>query len=136
VADTIGHLLDAAGARDATAVLVTIGADRPPGAEGFGDVASQARSVREMAPRSAGDLAIVGYTSGTTGPPKGAMISPYGRCAFIGTLSFVSGIWGVILPHLYTAGTVTFLPRNVSKKVRKDQLREQLAREGSPPCLR
>ena len=29
-------------------------------------------------------------------------ISSYGRCAFTGTLSFVSGIWGVILPHLYT----------------------------------
>ena len=33
----------------------------------------------------------------------------YGRCAFTGTLSFVSGIWGVILPHLYVGGTVSFL---------------------------
>jgi len=36
-------------------------------------------------------------------------ISSYGRYAFTGTLSFVSGIWGVLLPHLYTGGTVTFL---------------------------
>jgi acyl-CoA synthetase (AMP-forming)/AMP-acid ligase II len=41
--------------------------------------------------------------------PTTFRISPYGRCAFTGTLSFVSGIWGVIFPHLYTGGTVTFL---------------------------
>ncbi len=107
--------------------LVTIGADRPPGAIGFDDFVSTGRSELEITPRAAGDLAIVGYTSGTTGLPKGAMISQraltecvrlmpslfrissYGRCAFTGTLSFASGIWGVILPHLYTGGTVTFL---------------------------
>ena len=38
-----------------------------------------------------------------------ARISSYGRCAVTGTLSFVSGIWGVLLPHLYTGGTITFL---------------------------
>jgi fatty-acyl-CoA synthase len=36
--------------------------------------------------------------------PSMFRISSYGRCAFTGTLSFVSGIWGVILPHLYTGG--------------------------------
>jgi fatty-acyl-CoA synthase len=36
-------------------------------------------------------------------------ISSYGWCAFTGTLSFLNGIWGVLLPHLYTGGTVTFL---------------------------
>jgi hypothetical protein len=36
-------------------------------------------------------------------------ISSYGWCAFTGTLSFLNGIWGVLLPHLYTGGKVTFL---------------------------
>ncbi|MGD0608904.1 MAG: AMP-binding protein [Streptosporangiaceae bacterium] len=79
---------------------------------GFDDFVSTGRSDLKITPRSDGDLAIVGYTSGTTGLPKGAMISQraltecvrlmpslfrissYGRCAFTGTLSFVSGIFG------------------------------------------
>ncbi|MEO3862333.1 AMP-binding protein [Acrocarpospora sp. B8E8] len=74
------------------------------------------------------DIAIIGYTSGTTGFPKGALAShravvgctklvPYayrlplhGHCAFPGGWSFVSGIWGVIFPHFYTGGTVSFIP--------------------------
>jgi non-ribosomal peptide synthetase component F len=97
-------VVDAAGASDVVPLLVTIGADRPPGARGFEDVVSRPRSVQRIEPRSAGDLAVVGYTSGTTGLPKGAMISqgaltacvrlmpsmfrisPYGRCAFAGVL--------------------------------------------------
>jgi acyl-CoA synthetase (AMP-forming)/AMP-acid ligase II len=108
-------------------LLATIGAARPPGATGFDELLATGRPDLTISDRAPGDLAIVGYTSGTTGVPKGAMISQralteciklmpsmfrissYGRCAFTGTLSFVSGIWGVILPHLYTGGTVTFL---------------------------
>jgi acyl-CoA synthetase (AMP-forming)/AMP-acid ligase II len=124
-------------------LLVTIGADRPPGAIGFHELVTTARSALEITARNGGDLAIVGYTSGTTGLPKGAMISQraltdcvrlmpsmfrissYGRCAFTGTLSFVSGIWGVIFPHLYTGGTVTFLhpytPESWADHIEADQ---------------
>ena len=55
--------------------LITIGDDRPPGGSGFNELLDSARSELVVTPRSAGDLAIVGYTSGTSGLPKGAMIS-------------------------------------------------------------
>ena len=117
----------AAAAADSAPLVVTIGRERPPGAVGMAEFAAGGSSRLEVTPRAPGDLAIVGYTSGTTGAPKGAMISQraltdcvrlmpsvfrissYGRCAFTGTLSFVSGLWGVILPHFYTGGTITFL---------------------------
>jgi acyl-coenzyme A synthetase/AMP-(fatty) acid ligase len=58
--------------------LITIGADRPHGGSGFTECVDSARSEVEVTPRSAGDLTIVGYTSGTTGLLKGAMISQGG----------------------------------------------------------
>lgn len=77
--------------------------------------------------RDADDLTIVGYTSGTTGEPKGVMhtqrslsriiqhmpvhfaLRPRSRTAFTGTLSFVAGIWGVLLPTLYLGGEASFM---------------------------
>jgi fatty-acyl-CoA synthase len=109
------------------AAVVTIGKARAPGARGFDELLAGASSSLPEQTAGPQDLAIIGYTSGTTGFPKGVMgtnrgvvgcvtnipavyrIPMYGRCAFTGTLSFVSGIWGVILPHLYMGGTVNFL---------------------------
>jgi acyl-CoA synthetase (AMP-forming)/AMP-acid ligase II len=88
----------------------------------------EAASARTpLVARAAEDLTIIGYTSGTTGQPKGVMHTqrsmvrilrhmpvhfdarPRSRCAFTGTLSFVAGIWGVLLPHLYLGGEVSFM---------------------------
>jgi acyl-coenzyme A synthetase/AMP-(fatty) acid ligase len=125
--DGRSEVVSAAAAQAELRLLVTIGAERPPGSRDFDELVTSARSAVQITPRADGDLAIVGYASGTTGLPKKAMISQraltdcvrlmpsmsrissYGRCAFTGTLSLVSGIWGVLLPHLYTGGTVTFL---------------------------
>lgn len=70
------------------------------------------------------DIAIIGYTSGTTGFPKGARCShravttctrlvPYvqgmvtnGAGTFIGSFSFVSALWGILYPHLWTGATL------------------------------
>ncbi|MFM8867404.1 MAG: class I adenylate-forming enzyme family protein [Ilumatobacteraceae bacterium] len=107
--------------------IVTIGPNRAAGALDYEELLEKASARPALVDRRPEDLAILGYTSGTTGFPKGAMVTNravvgcikliphayrlpmYGRCAFTGTLSFVSGIWGVILPHLYLGGTVNFL---------------------------
>ncbi len=128
---------------DELAVFATIGSNRAPGATDYEALLGTGRRELVLAERRPEDLAIVGYTSGTTGFPKGAMvsqaaltacvkllptmyrISPYGRCAFTGTLSFVSGIWGVIYPHLYMGGATTFLhpytPESWVEHIAKDR---------------
>jgi acyl-coenzyme A synthetase/AMP-(fatty) acid ligase len=71
--------------------LITIGDDRPPGGSGFNEVVDSARSELVVTARSAGDLAIVGYTSGTTGLPKGAVM---GQRASFGPHAFRTGDLG------------------------------------------
>ena len=93
----------------------------------WSNLRESASSVVPEIDRQPDDLAIVGYTSGTTGAPKGVMhtqrtlvrilrhmpvhfdMRPRSRCAFTGTLSFVAGIWGVVLPHLYLGGELSFM---------------------------
>ena len=75
------------------------------------------------------DAAIIGYTSGTSGHPKGAVVSHrtltlaamlsaynirvprYSRLAFSASLSFCAAIWGQVLPHLYVGGAIRLLGR-------------------------
>lgn len=76
------------------------------------------------APIRPDDIAVIGYTSGTTGFPKGALCShravtncarlvPYvqgmvtgGTGTFTGSFSFVSALWGILYPHLWTGATL------------------------------
>ena len=75
------------------------------------------------------DRAILGYTSGTSGRPKGAVASHrgvalcarlapyyyriprYGRLAYSGSLSFIGSVWGQVFPHLFVGGMVRMLGR-------------------------
>lgn len=141
-------VVDALPGRDELQAILTIesagGPGRPTGGRSYDSLLAEASSALPSPARTTADIAIIGYTSGTTGFPKGAMISQraliaciqaiphvyrlpmYGRCAFTGTLSFISGMWGVILPHLYTGGTLTFLAGTPP-----DELVDRMAADGS-----
>ncbi len=49
--------------------------DAPAGAATFGEFVADAAEDFELRPRALDDLGAIGYTSGTTGHPKGAMMS-------------------------------------------------------------
>lgn len=73
------------------------------------------------------DVVMIGYTSGTTGAPKGAMMThagglaavranvvafrvvPYGACAFSGSVSFTALLWAFVYPHLSLGASLDML---------------------------
>jgi acyl-CoA synthetase (AMP-forming)/AMP-acid ligase II len=96
-----------------------------PGTHRFDDLLD-GRSSELPAP-AADDLFVIGYTSGTTGPPKGAMLTqgsvatlarmnalsyrlPVGSvAAMTGSMSFVAVVPAHVITHFYVRGTVRLL---------------------------
>jgi acyl-CoA synthetase (AMP-forming)/AMP-acid ligase II len=116
------------GLDDRRAVIAIGDGERVRGAQPYETLLATARAggpvLDPPANVTADDIAVVGYTSGTTGFPKGALCShravttctrlvPYvqgmvthGAGTFIGSFSFVSALWGILYPHLWTGATL------------------------------
>ena len=95
----------------------------------FGTALRAAPTAPPAITTQAGDRAIVGYTSGTSGRPKGAIashravvlccrVAPYAfsmplrsRMAYSGSLSFIGSVWAQVFPHLYIGGMVRLMGR-------------------------
>jgi acyl-CoA synthetase (AMP-forming)/AMP-acid ligase II len=126
---TLGEIVAGIDGLDALRAVIAIGeGDRVRGARGYETLLADARVGTDFGAGTdeitADDIAVIGYTSGTTGFPKGARCShgavtactrlvPYvqgmvtnGAGTFIGSFSFVSALWGILYPHLYTGATL------------------------------
>ncbi|MBS4754539.1 acyl--CoA ligase [Nocardioides sp. zg-ZUI104] len=123
--------------------IVVVGAEGT-GTPSYAELLAGAERAVEQATRFGRDIAVIAYTSGTTGRPKGAAMThegmitctrlipevyqlpQYGGAAFMGSFSFISGLWGIHLPHLYLGATIDLLqPAKVEEWV------DHVEREGS-----
>jgi long-chain acyl-CoA synthetase len=84
--DKGGPLLDMKSSTPELSDIVLWGDDVPAGAASFTDWLQRGKAQFSTVPRKANDLAAICYTSGTTGFPKGAMLSHRSvRSAIVGT---------------------------------------------------
>ena len=126
--DQVSKVAASSALADRLSAWLAIDDSPPTGATPYAEALADAEASPLPIDRALEDIALIGYTSGTTGFPKGVLVShravvncvklvPYayrmplqGHVAFPGGWSFVSGLWGVIFPHFYTGGTVAFIP--------------------------
>lgn len=106
--------------------LIAIGDDRPNSSRGFDHLLEDGRDALPDPPDE-NDLLLIGYTSGTTGFPKGAMLTHrsikniarmnaisyrqprYSVCAYSGSMSFVATIAGWVATNLWLGGTIVLM---------------------------
>jgi acyl-CoA synthetase (AMP-forming)/AMP-acid ligase II len=106
------------------------GDDLAPGARKYLDATRSASAALPSAGREPEDAALIAYTSGTTGFPKGAVISHravitcvrtshgvfqmggYARMANPGSLQFSAPWWALLLPHVYVGGYVRLMGKH------------------------
>jgi long-chain acyl-CoA synthetase len=125
-------------------VVLSIGDQDAHGALDLESALAAASAVPPAERREPEDLAILAYTSGTTGRPKAAMVShrsvvgcarvapyyygldPGSRIAFAASFSFVGTVWAQVFPALWMGGTADILGR-----VDGDQWVERIASTGA-----
>jgi fatty-acyl-CoA synthase len=106
--------------------VVHVGERVPAGTTGFADLVRGRFDAPTYRP-DPDDVYVIGYTSGTTGTPKGAMLTHRtvrngsrmnaishrmplaGVCAFTGSLSLAAPACGIVVPHLLLGGTTVLL---------------------------
>jgi len=109
-------------------LLLSTDGSGPSGTRALGDLVASGADVRPQAPDT-GALLVLAYTSGTTGSPKGAMLThstvlsicrlntmsyrlpAYSVAAITGTLSFPAMMPAHVLSHLYVGGTAIIMGR-------------------------
>lgn len=140
--EELAERVDALEGRDELSLLVTNGAARVGGAKEFDELlASGADEAPE--PPADDDLFIIAYTSGTTGLPKGAMLTHRtvkqiarinamgyglpmgGHAAFTASMSFVATVTSFIVSHFLVGGCVSIMG-----KWDVDELLDYVEREG------
>jgi acyl-CoA synthetase (AMP-forming)/AMP-acid ligase II len=121
--DSVAERVEKLEVRDQLKLLVTTGEDRVSGAVRWGEFRDTGHPEPVQRGPRAGDLAVIAYTSGTTGFPKGAELTQH-SIRTLGTtnvftnryvvgstqifplsLSFGAGIPSHVLPHLQVGGT-------------------------------
>jgi acyl-CoA synthetase (AMP-forming)/AMP-acid ligase II len=124
--------------------IISIGGARGFEAVDYETAVASASVVAPPEQRVPEDMAILAYTSGTTGRPKGAIVShrsvvscsrvapyyyglePGSRIAYAASFSFVGTVWAQVFPALWMGGTVDILGR-----VDADQWVDRIARTGA-----
>lgn len=127
--DGVAPVVDDVDGGSALVATIGIGGGRVRGSLDYEDLLADASSRIPLDARAAEDIAVLAYTSGTTGRPKAAMVShraivncmrvspyyyglpPGSRMAYSASMSFVGTVWAQILPTLWLGGTVDLLGR-------------------------
>lgn len=127
--DSVAERVEKLTVGDQLRVLATTGAERVGGAVSFNSFRDTGRAAPVSVGPSEHDLAVIAYTSGTTGFPKGAELTHrsirnlgwtnvlsnryvmQSTQIFPLSLSFGAGIPAHVLPHLLVGGTSYIMPK-------------------------